>query len=576
MLTGYGYLIGQSSSSFAQMTVPFTHCIQFSAAVFGILFSCLILSTKEFVPKTHSLLRGFCVLSALMIVLSPWIGYRNSERVLVFVNIAPSLILMYSAIVALKKKHRPALYYVQSGLVTLFALVIYNLMYGYDILPFNFFTHFILNFGFALTVLLFSIALADRMNVMQSERNRATDVALQNLKQSIAFKEEKNRLENELIQARKLEMVGTLLSGICHDLRNFLTPLYGYAQIIKKKTNGNEEMAQYVDGLFSAADKTRELTIKLLDFGRKKPWKMVPIQMNWLVDDVILLLKHTIKKNITIVKKSQVSQEIVAGDPSSIQNAIMNLGLNANDAMPHGGILSVEISNALLEKENPILKKFQAEPGQFVSIAVSDTGTGIPPETLPRIFEPFFTTKPTGKGTGLGLGSVYGCIRSHGGCVAVESAVDKGTVFTLYLPVSASKSGPIAPLEMPADLRVHGTVMVVDDEELVRSLITHILEDAGFKVISFANCLEAVAFYKTQWKTIDCVIADKIMADSDGLVCHEKLREINPSVKTVLVSGATENLSQESAMNKGFVAVLEKPFEMKTLIDTISNVVLNS
>jgi signal transduction histidine kinase/ActR/RegA family two-component response regulator len=570
----YGFFIGQESSEFARHCAPFTHCVQFLAAVFGILFSRTILATRRFVPKTDRVLLACVWICAVMILASPALGFMNSERILVFANIVPPVFLMFGAIVALRRKYRPGLYFVQSGLITLASLVVYNLMYGFGVMPFSFPVYFMPNVSFILTILLFSVALADTIATMQQDRNRATAVALKNLRQTLTFKEEKVHLEEELFHAKKLELIGRLFSGICHDLRNILTPLHGYAELIKRKADPDSDVGRYADGLLSAAVKTRDLTVKLLDFTRKKPWKMVPIRCCALVDDVILLLRPSVKKNVVILKEPAVDKDTVLGDPSSIQNALINLGLNANDAMPDGGSIVFEIDTCVLAEGNPLLGRFEATAGTFVSISVSDSGIGIPAELHEKIFEPFFTTKQHGKGTGLGLASVFGCAKSHNGCVDVKSCVGSGSEFTLYMPLSDKV--PVAAGESPPLLGRHkgqGTIMLIDDEEMVRTLMADILDDDGYSIVSFARCDEAVTHFRENYADFDCVIIDKILVDSDGIQCLRKLREINPDVRAVLMSGATDEISEDAVLARGFSAVVDKPFEMKMLLDTIRSVV---
>jgi signal transduction histidine kinase/CheY-like chemotaxis protein len=573
IITVYGFLIGQGSTRFASATMPYAHCIQFSAVAFGILFARAMIMTNRFVPKTDRVFQGLVWASVLMIVLSPVIGFMNSERILVVLNIVPPALLMYAALIAVKRKYRPGLYFVQSGLVTAAALILYNLMYGFDVFPFGYPLYFTPNIGFILTILLFSIGLADRISTIQRDRNRATAVALQNLRQSITYKEEKVHLEEELFQSRKLELIGRLFSGICHDLRNILTPLHGYAELIQRKSIAGSDIARYADGLLNAAHKTRDLTIKLLDFSRKKPRKMSPIKSSALVDDVILLLRSSLKKNVSVSKKLTAVADTVLGDPSSIQNALINLALNANDAMPDGGSLVFEVGNSTLTEGDQLLKKFEAAPGAFVTIAVSDTGTGIQEDLLPRIFEPFFTTKAPGKGTGLGLAGVYGCVKSHNGCVEVKSMAGTGSVFTLYFPVSdkipAAQSGP----SRPDGSTGSGTIMLVDDEEMVGSLMTDILHEEGYAIVPFTRSDAAVAYFKDNFQNIDCVIIDMILVDSDGLQCFGRLCEIHPAVRAILMSGATDEFSQEAIIGKGFAAVVDKPFEMKILSETIRSVI---
>lgn len=269
---------------------------------------------------------------------------------------------------------------------------------------------------------------------MQRERDAANEVALTNVKRILQYKEEKARLEEELSHARTMESLGRLVSGISHDLKNLLTPLFGYADLIRIKAVGNDKLRSHADGLYAAAEKTRDLVMKLLDFSRKEPKRTELVNMEYIMNEVAALLRHGTKTGIAVTTESKASATLVSGDPTSFQNALLNLGLNAVDAMPAGGTVAFSIDVAPLDAGSDLVRKFGSPPGDYVTISVSDTGSGIPPDIVGRIFEPFFTTKPPGKGTGLGLASVYGCVKSHRGCVSVASVMGKGSIFTVYFP----------------------------------------------------------------------------------------------------------------------------------------------
>jgi len=569
MTSVYGFLIGQNSWRFVIKSFPLLHCVNFAAGAIGLLFTRALLSTRRFIPQIDHGLVVLTVAMGTLAVLSPFLGFMTSERVLVIGNLLVSVVMLASAISVLRKKYSPGLYFLIGMGIFVAGIISYNLMYGFNVLPFSFVGYFIPNICFIVTILLFSIGIAQRILIIQQERDSAYAEAVQNLQQILEYKEEKARLEEELSHARTMEAIGHLVSGICHDLKNLLTPLFGYADLIRVKAANNPQIRQHADGLYAAADKTRELVMKLLDFSRKKPRKTELVNMETIVNDVALLLRHGTRSGVTITTESRVSVGLVSGDPTSFQNALLNLGLNAMDAMSSGGTVAFTLGSVTLASGNDLLRKFDASPGKYVELVVSDTGTGIPAEIMDRIFEPFFTTKGAGKGTGLGLASVYGCVKSHNGCVRVASEMGKGSTFTLYF--KTAQSGITA--EQQNEERSgkdNGTVLLINQENAIKDMIIEVLDDAGYTVIPVQGINDGIEHYRNNVYTINLVVLDASANHGEMLHAFDAMKEINPCVRVVLVTDASDRHANDELLAQGVCAIVKKPFELDGFLNAVA------
>lgn len=379
------------------------------------------------------------------------------------------------------------------------------------------------------------------------------------------------KLEEQLRHSEKMRAIGQLSGGIAHDFNNLLTGIIGCANYLKKHIGPNATLLEYVENILITGRRAATLTSQLLAFSRHEKPRLSEIDLNILVSEVINLLKHTIDPRIRMHKDFKISQAIIEGDESQLHNAILNLAVNARDAMPSGGNLYFTTDFQDFTKENCVNEFSTLKPGKYIVLSIKDTGCGIPPELITHIFEPFFTTKEKGKGTGLGLAAVYGTVHSHHGCITVQSQVSSHTIFSMYLPQLNKK---IISSEYIENLSVKENqnkrrVLVVDDEILLCTLACESLNDAGYVTIAAYNGIEALNIYKTEHQNIDIVLVDMLMPNMNGPQLLEKMYEINPALKAIIVSGFAGNLEFKDFIKNKKLPFLQKPYEEKNLLKVI-------
>ena len=372
-------------------------------------------------------------------------------------------------------------------------------------------------------------------------------------------------VQQRLLQAQKMEAIGTLAGGIAHDFNNLLQVTLGYSELLlSEKSRDNSEYAD-LQKIHHAARSGAELVQGLLTFSSKVESKPMPLDINRQVKGVEELLRRTIPRMIDIRLELAKGLKRVNADPARIEQVIMNLAVNARDAMGESGSLSISTGNATLDAEYCRLRP-EAKPGDYVLLSVSDTGHGMDKDTLVHIFEPFFTTKKVGRGTGLGLAMVYGIVQQHGGHITCCSEVGKGTTFKVYFPAIEIQTKQYIEDSDVTPAFGDETLLLVDDEELVIGLGIRVLGKAGYQVLSARNGKEALDLYKKERTQISLVILDWIMPEMGGKDCLHELLKINPRVKVLIASGyTTEEATKEPAElgAKGFVA---KPFRVKQLL----------
>jgi CheY-like chemotaxis protein len=290
-----------------------------------------------------------------------------------------------------------------------------------------------------------------------------------------------------------------------------------------------------------------------------------------MVEQALDILRHSLDRKIEIRVKFQAEKHIITGDPSQIQNAVLNLGINARDAMPDGGLLEVITENCSLSREYCEESSFSILPGRYVRLTIKDSGVGISPDLKAKIFEPFFTTKQVGKGTGLGLSAVFGTVTSHGGAIAVQSNVGAGTEFNIFLPLSETFSKPKEQevIYTPHKRGNGQLILVIDDEPVIRAMASTLLEEAGYKAITAQNGQEGVDLYRDNWHNIDAVVVDMVMPVLDGLESMQLLKKINPKVRVLAASGFSRNEKINQMMREGAVGFLHKPYSLNELIDKL-------
>ena len=386
------------------------------------------------------------------------------------------------------------------------------------------------------------------------------NLAEKNLKLDTALKELKSTQE-QLLQAQKMESMGTLAGGIAHDFNNILTGILGYASLLKIKVDRTNPIYDDLNTIEQSAIKASKLTQQLLTFSRSGSYQTQAINVNETIKATLDILKRTIPKKIQIQTSFATDLWTIEADPSQIEQVLLNLCINARDAMPDGGTLAVTTRN--FDCSDDLRGKHTAN--QYVQISIADTGEGIPKNIQNKIFDPFFTTKDANKGTGLGLAVAYGVIKKHRGDIEIHSSPGKGTTFDIFLPIS-DKENKKAIHETEAKLRGGSeTILVVDDEQVIRKLGKEILETQGYVVLTAANGLEAIDIYKQEQKKINLVILDIMMPEMDGIEAYKSLRDINPSLKILIASAySSKNYDYENFHIKA-EEFIQKPFKIQQL-----------
>jgi PAS domain S-box-containing protein len=387
----------------------------------------------------------------------------------------------------------------------------------------------------------------------------------------------RKRAEEKQRQSEKLTAIGQLAGGIAHDFNNQLSVMLGYAGLLENRI-ADPELKRYAGSIVRAANRSGDLTRNLLSFSRQGRVENVPIDMHDLIGEVVELLTHSIDRRIAIRKEFEAGYAFVEGDPANMQNALLNLALNARDAMPEGGDLVFATRAAeipALSTQGPSWKGeawdpeddlSDLTPGSYLRISVSDTGTGMTEEVRNRIFDPFFTTKPLGKGTGMGMASVFGTVKSHKGKILVDTRLGSGTAFHLFLPLAGTAKPPIGERRGAASTPPRGLqVLIVDDELQVRNLIADILKAGGHKVLDASGGRDGLRILEERWREIDLIILDMVMADIDGFETFQRIRRIHPDAKVIISSGYSPAGRIEALLEMGAKGFLQKPFVREEL-----------
>lgn len=377
---------------------------------------------------------------------------------------------------------------------------------------------------------------------------------------------ERKALESQLQHAQKMDAIGQLAGGVAHDFNNQLSAISGFAELISYSTK-EEETEKNAKLIIEAAQRSAELTRQLLTFSRKKDFKTNPVDINQIMNETILLLQRSLNKNIRIETRFEDPSMIILGDATLLQNALLNIAINARDAMPQGGWILFSSSKKMLDEFFCRSFSQQILPGPYAVVSIEDNGLGMDSDTLKRIYDPFFTTKPQGKGTGLGLTAVYGTVKSHKGTIECYSEPGRGTRFTLYLPCSQTPEliSPTPSLSPPVRGIKQASILFIDDEPLVQTLGYEMLKYLGFNVHLFSSAKEALGYYTKHWKNIDLVILDMIMPEMGGIELFNHLRQVNPEIRSILLSGYAFNDSIQNGLENGITDYLQKPFSLSDL-----------
>ncbi len=383
---------------------------------------------------------------------------------------------------------------------------------------------------------------------------------------------ERKLLEEQLLQSQKMEAVGQLAGGVAHDFNNILTAIVGYSDLLAAELGDNAQQREDIEEIRKAARRAAALTRQLLSFSRKQVLEPRIVDVNGVVLNLDKMLRSLMSENIEL--ETQLAEDLDAArvDPNQLEQVIMNLAINARDAMPDGGTVTIETANATLG-EDYAAKHVSVIPGVYVMLAVTDTGCGMTEATKARIFEPFFTTKPAGRGTGLGLSTVYGIVKQSGGNIWLYSEPNKGTTFKIYLPaVDALPEdiGKAAPVE--AERQGSGTVLVVEDDEQLRRLTHRALAAQGYEVLEADRGRSALDAARRHEGPIDLLVTDLVMPDTNGPKLAETLRAARPGLRVLFMSGYPDGAIVHHGMLEAGVAYLAKPFTTEAITRKVREV----
>ncbi len=382
----------------------------------------------------------------------------------------------------------------------------------------------------------------------------------------------RKQLEAQLLQTQKMEAIGQLAGGIAHDFNNILVPMIGYAELGMMSLPPDSTLYTNLKHIHEAAQRGAALTGQILAFSRKQTLTMEPIDLNEVVAQFEKMLRRLIGENIELQLFLSPKLGLVKADRGQLEQILLNLAVNARDAMPNGGKLTLETANVQLD-ETYTEKHLEVQPGPYVMLTVSDTGHGMDVETQQRIFEPFFTTKPQGKGTGLGLSTVFGIVKQHGGHIWVYSESGRGTTFKIYLPQAEDALQPVGtPTTEPLSVYGTETVLVVEDEAMVRNLVCETLEAHGYNVLEAQHPDDGLQLASAYENTIHLLLTDVIMPHMNGRELYQKMAAIRPGLKVLFMSGYTDNVIAHHGILDEEVNFLQKPFTVQSLTRKVRQV----
>jgi two-component system cell cycle sensor histidine kinase/response regulator CckA len=380
---------------------------------------------------------------------------------------------------------------------------------------------------------------------------------------------EKDQIQEQLHQSQKMEAIGTLAGGIAHDFNNLMTAIQGFTDVIMMKTDESSSIFRALKQIRLAASGAADLTRQMLLFSRRHPTKFQILNLNKIVDDLLVMLHRVIGEDIEIHTSLESELSAVRADKGTIEQAILNLTINARDAMPKGGKIDIVTENIHLSAK-ACKSKPEFRPGDFVRLRISDTGVGIPEELLEHIFEPFFSTKGPGVGTGLGLSVVYGIVKQHEGCVDIQTQVGKGTTFDIYLPAVHQETSEAERTVSLDSLQGNGKrVLIVEDSEGVREFALLALRENGYQVTAASTVAEAIQRYEGEKGQFDLVITDVVLPDRSGLDLIQYILEVKEDQKVLISSGYTDHKSQWPIIVEKGYSFLQKPYAFTDLLEAV-------
>lgn len=393
------------------------------------------------------------------------------------------------------------------------------------------------------------------------------------LEQTLAEREQAHQAleerEHELRQAQKMEAVGRLAGGVAHDFNNILQSITGYSDLASNEVAPDQpDLRDYIDQVKAAAALATALTGKLLAFSHQQVVQPRVLDMSAVVEDLAAMLRPLLGERVELVLELDLSGTAVEADPGQLEQIVMNLVINARDAMPAGGRVTITVGTLDVTS---VTGSPPVPPGRYIQLSVGDTGTGMDEETMSRAFEPFFTTKGLGEGTGLGLATVHGIVTQSGGDMQITSAMGEGTTFNIYLPAAEAAHQPLSQRSTQASPG-RETVLVVEDVEVVRSLLRKILEGNGYEVITANGGAEALESVRTLTRPVDLLLTDMVMPGMSGRALCKELHVLYPEVRVIYMSGHTQDAALHHEAQTGQVDFLQKPFSVNTLIETVRRV----
>ncbi len=401
-------------------------------------------------------------------------------------------------------------------------------------------------------------------------RNREGEITgYLSVKRDITQQEE---LEQKIQQTQKMEAVGQLAGGVAHDFNNILQVIVGYAELMNGLTDQDSALRKPLEEIQRATERARQLVRQLLAFSRKETLQLEEVEVNQLIHNMTKVIQRVIGEHIMLTCRAAAPQATVEADPGQIEQLLLNLCLNARDAMPAGGNLTVETENVIVSDAYCRLHP-EAIPGDFVVLIVSDTGKGIAPEIRERIFEPFFTTKDVGQGSGLGLSTVYAIAQRHGGFLDFDSTRETGTRFRIPLPIHQKPSHNPAPVsrEEPGSRSRQETILVAEDDPQVQYLVDIILKKAGYRVLTASNGEEAIQLFTRHQDEIQLALLDVIMPGITGREVYEHIRKRSPSLPILFASGHTYEVLESGNLPEGDYQLIRKPYQQARLLKEISD-----
>jgi len=401
-----------------------------------------------------------------------------------------------------------------------------------------------------------------------SQLNQVNKQLKQEIEERKQAEEKTRKIEAQLQMAQKMEAIGTLAGGIAHDFNNLLMGIQGNTSLMFEDIDSSHPHYNRLKSIEKQIQSGVKLTSRLLGYARKGKYEVTPISLNQIVNEISDTFGQT-RKEVVIHQKLAEDLLTIKADQGQIEQVLLNLFVNAADAMPSGGDLILETMN--VSRKDMKSKLYKPKAGNYVKLTLTDTGKGMDKSTMERIFDPFFTTKEMGRGTGLGLASVYGIIKAHGGYIDVESKEKHGTTFRIYLPASKRNVRKVTKTSDKL-IKGTGTVLLIDDEEVIQEVCKELLENIGYKVFLANDGKKAIELYRKNQDEIDIVLLDMVMPNMSGGEVYDRMKEINPDIKVLLSSGYSIDGKATAILNRGCDGFIQKPFNINDLSGKIRKI----